>query len=245
MAKIKVKKPVVELDGDEMTRIIWSIIKDKLILPYLDIDLKYYDLGIEERDATDDQITVDAAKAIKKYGVGVKCADDHARRGAGQGIQPEADVAIAQRHDPQHPRRHDLPRADHLQERAAPGAGLDPADRHRPPRLWRPVSARPISSCPGPGKLTMTFTPGRRRRAGRCARCSTSPAAASRWACTISTNRSRASPARASITGCSAAGRSICRPRTRSSRPMTAASRICSRRCSTSEFAGQVQGRRA
>ena len=74
MTKIKVANPVVELDGDEMTRIIWDFIKQKLILPYLDIDLKYYDLGIEERDRTDDQITIDAAHAIKKYGVGVKCA---------------------------------------------------------------------------------------------------------------------------------------------------------------------------
>jgi isocitrate dehydrogenase len=74
MAKIKVQNPVVELDGDEMTRIIWEFIKGQLILPYLDVDLKYYDLGIESRDATDDQITVDAANAIKQYGVGVKCA---------------------------------------------------------------------------------------------------------------------------------------------------------------------------
>src|ERR1700712_3014330 len=74
MAKIKVKTAVVELDGDEMTRIIWQFIKDKLILPYLDIELKYYDLGIESRDATEDQITVDAANAIKEFGVGVKCA---------------------------------------------------------------------------------------------------------------------------------------------------------------------------
>jgi isocitrate dehydrogenase len=74
MSKIKVENPVVELDGDEMTRIIWDFIKQKLILPYLDIDLKYYDLGIEERDRTDDQITIDAANAIKQYGVGVKCA---------------------------------------------------------------------------------------------------------------------------------------------------------------------------
>jgi isocitrate dehydrogenase len=74
MAKIKVKDPIVELDGDEMTRIIWQFIKDQLILPYLDVDLKYYDLGIESRDATDDQITVDAANAIKEFGVGVKCA---------------------------------------------------------------------------------------------------------------------------------------------------------------------------
>src|SRR5690606_22256546 len=74
MAKIKVANPVVELDGDEMTRIIWQFIKDKLIHPYLDIDLKYFDLGIEHRDATDDQVTIDAANAVKKYGVGVKCA---------------------------------------------------------------------------------------------------------------------------------------------------------------------------
>ncbi|MCR9077419.1 MAG: NADP-dependent isocitrate dehydrogenase, partial [bacterium] len=74
MTKIKVDNPVVELDGDEMTRIIWDFIKQKLILPYLDIDLLYYDLGIEERDRTDDQITIDAANKIKEVGVGVKCA---------------------------------------------------------------------------------------------------------------------------------------------------------------------------
>ena len=74
MSKIKVKNPVVELDGDEMTRIIWDFIKQKLILPYLDMDLKYFDLGMESRDKTDDQITIDSANAIKKYGVGVKCA---------------------------------------------------------------------------------------------------------------------------------------------------------------------------
>lgn len=74
MSKIKVKNPIVELDGDEMTRIIWEFIKTKLILPYLDVDLKYYDLGVEKRDETDDQITIDAANAIKQYGVGVKCA---------------------------------------------------------------------------------------------------------------------------------------------------------------------------
>ena len=74
MAKIKVKTPVVELDGDEMTRIIWGFIKDRLILPYLDIELLYFDLGIEHRDATEDKVTVDAARAIAQYGVGVKCA---------------------------------------------------------------------------------------------------------------------------------------------------------------------------
>ncbi len=74
MDKITVKNPVVELDGDEMTRIIWGWIKERLILPYLKIDLAYYDLGIQYRDKTDDQVTIDAADAIKEYGVGVKCA---------------------------------------------------------------------------------------------------------------------------------------------------------------------------
>ena len=74
MSRIKVDNPIVELDGDEMTRIIWAFIKDKLILPYLDVDLKYYDLSVEKRDETNDQITIDAANAIKQYGVGVKCA---------------------------------------------------------------------------------------------------------------------------------------------------------------------------
>lgn len=74
MAKIKVEGKVVELDGDEMTRVIWKDIKNRLILPYLDVDLDYYDLGIENRDATDDQVTVDAAKAIQREHVGVKCA---------------------------------------------------------------------------------------------------------------------------------------------------------------------------
>ncbi len=74
MGKIKVDNPVVEIDGDEMTRVIWQMIRDRMILPYLDIDLKYFDLSIENRDATDDQVTIDSANAIKKYGVGVKCA---------------------------------------------------------------------------------------------------------------------------------------------------------------------------
>src|ERR1700743_2204921 len=74
MAKIKVRNPLVEMDGDEMTRIIWKMIKDWLILPYLDVELKYYDLGIQERDRTEDKVTTDSAEAIKKYGVGIKCA---------------------------------------------------------------------------------------------------------------------------------------------------------------------------
>ena len=74
MSKIKVKNPIVELDGDEMTRVIWEFIKKKLVLPYIDLDIKYYDLGMKSRDDTNDQITIDCANAIKKVGVGIKCA---------------------------------------------------------------------------------------------------------------------------------------------------------------------------
>ena len=74
MAKIKVENPIVDIDGDEMTRIIWQMIKDKLVFPFLDLELDYYDLGMEHRDATEDQVTIDAAHAIQKHGVGVKCA---------------------------------------------------------------------------------------------------------------------------------------------------------------------------
>jgi isocitrate dehydrogenase len=136
MSKIKVENPVVELDGDEMTRIIWQFIKDKLIHPYLDIDLKYYDLGIEHRDETDDQVTVDAAEAIKKYGVGVKCATitpDEARveefglkrmyRSPNGTIRNILGGVIFRA-------------AHHLPERAATGARLDAAHRGWPSRLW-------------------------------------------------------------------------------------------------------------
>jgi isocitrate dehydrogenase len=124
MSKIKVANPVVELDGDEMTRIIWDFIKKKLILPYLDIDLNTTTSASSTATApttrspstppTRSRSTASASNARRSR-------PTSARRG----IRPEADVEVAQRHDPQHPGRRDLPRADHLQERAAPGAGLD------------------------------------------------------------------------------------------------------------------------
>ena len=138
MAKIKAARPVVELDGDEMARIMWSFIKNKLILPYLDIELKYYDLGMESRDATDDQITVDAANAIAKYGVGVKCA----------GITPDKgrmDEFHLKRmyRSPNGTLRNILGgtifREPIICKNAAAGADMDAADRDRPPRLWRPI----------------------------------------------------------------------------------------------------------
>ena len=109
MAKIKVKTPLVELDGDEMTRVIWTMIKDKLILPYLDIDLKYFDLGIEHRDRTSDKVTIDAANAIKQYGVGVKCATITPDEARVEEFKLKQMWKSPQRHHPQHPRRHRLP----------------------------------------------------------------------------------------------------------------------------------------
>ena len=103
MAKIKVKNPLVELDGDEMTRIIWQWIRERLILPYLDVDLLYFDLGDRESRRHRRQVTVEAAEAIKKHGVGVKCATITPDEAAGRGIRPQEDVEVAQRHDPQHP----------------------------------------------------------------------------------------------------------------------------------------------
>ena len=162
MAKIKVKTPVVELDGDEMTRIIWGFIKDKLILPYLDIDLKYFDLGIEYRDQTDDQVTVDAANAIRQYGVGVKCATitpDEAR-------VREFDLKRMWR-SPNGTIRNILDGTIFrepiiCQQRAAPGAALDAADRHRPPRLWRHLP-RHRDEDPRPRQGDADLPAGRRR----------------------------------------------------------------------------------
>ena len=198
MSKIKVKNPVVELDGDEMTRIIWQFIKDRLIHPYLDIDLKYYDLAIQKRDETDDQITIDSANAIKKYGVGVKCATitpDEARveEFGLKKMWPSPNGTI----------RNilggiDLPRADRHQQHPAPGAGLDQADHHRPSRLRRPVQGDQLQG-PRRRQGDHLLAPHRRvgppaDRAGR--RATSRPTVAWSWACTTSTSPSRTSPAR-------------------------------------------------
>ncbi|MFN5608874.1 MAG: NADP-dependent isocitrate dehydrogenase [Holosporales bacterium] len=158
MAKITVKNPVVDLDGDEMTRIIWQLIKDKLILPFLDISLKYYDLGMESRDATNDQITVDAAKAIKKFGVGIKCAT----------ITPD-EARVKEFHlkemwkSPNGTIRNILggtvfrePIICHNVPRLVPGWKHPIAiGRHAFGDQYRATDFR----VPGPGKLTITFTP--------------------------------------------------------------------------------------
>ena len=195
MAKIKVEGTVVELDGDEMTRIIWQFIKDKLIHPYLDVNLEYYDLGIEARDKTDDQITVDAANAIKKHGVGVKCATitpDEARveefglkrmyrspngtiRNILGGVIFREPIIIS-----------NIPRLV---------PGWTQADRRRPPRLRRPVPRHRLP-VPRRGHADDHVHPEGRRPRPSSTRSSRPPGPASRWRCTTWTSRSATSRGR-------------------------------------------------
>ena len=166
MAKIKVKNPVVELDGDEMTRIIWSFIKQQLILPYLDVELKYYDLGDREPRRHRGSGHRRGGRGDQALRRGREVRHDHPRRGARGGVRPEGDVPLAQRHDPQHPRRRHLPRADRDLQHPAAGARLDQADRDRPSRLRRPVP-RDRPRGPGRGHPDAHLHALRRRRADR------------------------------------------------------------------------------
>ena len=231
MQKIKVTGTVVELDGDEMTRIIWKLIKDKLIHPYLDVTLEYYDLSIENRDATNDQVTIDAANAIKKHGVGVKCATitpDEAR-------VKEFNLKEMWK-SPNGTIRNILggvifrePIICRNVPRLVPG-WTQPIviGRHAYGDQYRATDFR----FPGKGTLTIKFVgedgemierevfkaPWQRRRHGHV------------QSRRLASASSRAPP---STTRSTATIRPTCRPRTPSSRPTTAASRICSRRCST------------
>ena len=212
MAKIKVANPVVEMDGDEMTRIIWQFIKDKLIHPYLDVDLIYYDLGVEKRDATDDQITVDAAETTKKVGVAVKCATitpDEAR-------VKEFNLKKMWR-SPNGTIRNILggvifrePIICKNVPRLVPG-WTQPIviGRHAYGDQYRATDIQGAGQGQADAELRRTPTATK-----SSTRCSSSPAPASRCRCTISTTRSATSPAPRSTTACRAAIRSISRPRT-------------------------------
>src|SRR3954471_2124461 len=125
MAKIKVNNPVVELDGDEMTRIIWKQIREQLVLPYLDVELEYYDLSVQYRDETDDQVTIDAANAIKRHGVGVKCATITPDEARVEGVRQKKEGGSPERPNPQRPGWVRVPGADHHVERAAARPRLD------------------------------------------------------------------------------------------------------------------------
>jgi isocitrate dehydrogenase len=227
-----VANPVVELDGDEMTRIIWQFIKDKLILPYLDIDLHYYDLGIEHRDATNDQVTVDAPNAIKKHGVGVKCATitpDEARvkefklkkmwKSPNGTIRNILGGVIFRE-----------PIICKNVPRLVPG-WTQPivVGRHAFGDQYRATDFR----FPGKGKLTIKFV----GDDGKVIEHEVFdfPGAASPWHVQPRRVDPRLRPRLAELRP-AATIRSICRPRTPSSRPMTAASRTSSRRSSTPNF---------
>ena len=197
-----------------MTRIIWKLIKDKLIHPYLDVNLEYYDLGVEYRDKTNDQVTIDAANATKKHGVAVKCAtitpdEGRVKEFGLKEMWRSPNGTIRNILGGVH-----LPRAHHLQERAAPGAGLDPADHHRPPRLRRPVP-RHRFQVPGQGHHHAQVH-GRRRQGDRAR--GVQGAGLGRDDGDVQSRRVASPSSRAppSTTGCSATTRSICRPRTRS-----------------------------
>ena len=136
-----------------MTRIIWKMIKDKLILPYLDVEPGVLRPGIEHRDATDDQVTIDAAKAIKQHNVGVKCATITPTRPASRSSAQE-DVEVAQRHHPQHPGG-TIFREPIIKNVPRLVPGLDPADHHRPPRLRRPVPRHRLQGGARPGTVTL------------------------------------------------------------------------------------------
>ena len=215
MAKIKVANPVVELDGDEMTRIIWQYIKDQLILPYLDIELEYYDLSVQHRDATDDQVTIDAAHAIKRHGVGVKCATitpDEAR---------VAEFGLKK-----------MWRSPNGTIRNILGGVIfrEPIVISNIPRLV-PSWTKPIIIgrhahadqykatdfvVPGPGTVTITYVRRKTKASPSRWRWPSSPAAAWPWPCTTSTTRSATSPGPPCATRSTAGSRSTCPPRTRS-----------------------------
>ena len=228
MAKIKVENPVVDIDGDEMTRIIRKLIKDKLILPYLDLKLDYYDLSVENRDATNDQVTIDAAEATKRHGVAVKCATitpDEARvkefnlkkmwKSPNGTIRNILDGVVFRE-----------PIICHNVPRLVPG-WTQPIiiGRHAFGDQYKATDS--TSLVPGLGKLTIKWE-GKDLARRSSTRCSTSPPAASPWGCTTSTSRSPTSPAPAWPSAWTASTRSISRPRTPSSRPMTGASRTSS-----------------
>ena len=242
MAKIKVKNPVVEMDGDEMTRIIWHKIREQLILPYLDIDLKYFDLGVESRDQTNDQITIDAANATRQYGVAVKCATitpDEARvkefnlkqmwKSPNGTIRNILDGTIFR--EPiickNVPRL--VPHWDKPVVVARHGFG----DQYRAQDF----------TFPGAGTIADQLDARGRRRADQPRSDQDQEQRHRAWACSTSIRRSRASRAPASPTRSAATIRSTCRRRTPSSRSTTAPSRTPSRSVFNDEFKPQFDAK--
>ena len=137
MEKIKMQTPLVEMDGDEMTRILWKMIKDELLLPFVDLKTEYYDLGLKHRDETDDQVTVDSAKAAIKYGVAVKMRYHHPQCSPGERVRLKRDVEESQRYDPFYYGRHRVPCSDRGKRHRALREKLEETDYSGPSRLRR------------------------------------------------------------------------------------------------------------
>ena len=158
MSKIEMKTPLVEMDGDEMTRIIWQIIKDELICPYVDLKTEYYDLGLKHRDETGDQVTIDSAGGHQAPGRGCQVRNHHPQRPARGGVPPAPDVEEPQRRHPLYARRHHLPRTHRGQGHRACGQVLELAPitiaRHGYGDVYKNVEYR----VPGAGKAELVFT---------------------------------------------------------------------------------------
>ena len=152
------KTPLVEMDGDEMTRILWQKIKDKLILPYVDLKTEYYDLGLKHRDETDDRVTVESAEATLKYGVVRQMRHHHPQRPARGGIRPQADVEEPQRYHPRHTGRHGVPRASGGERRLPLRAQLGKSPSPSPAHAYGDVYKNTEYRVPGPGKAELCFT---------------------------------------------------------------------------------------
>lgn len=146
MHKIRMTTPLVEMQGDEMTRVLWDWIKELLIEPYVQLKTDFYDLGLPNREATADRVTHEAAAAIKEYGVGVKVRHDHPQRAARGGVQTVAHVAVAQRHHTRRARRHRFPGAHTRQRNHAVHTDVDQTHHHRPPCVRRRLPQRRAQS---------------------------------------------------------------------------------------------------
>ncbi len=136
MEKIAMTTPLVEMDGDEMTRIIWQQIKDELLLPYVDLKTVYFDLGLPEREKTADQVTVDAANATKEYGVESEMRHNYTQSAAGGGVSADGDVEVPQRHHPRYSGRNGVSRPDYGRRDFTRGEELEKTHYHCAPCLW-------------------------------------------------------------------------------------------------------------
>ena len=158
MDKIKMTTPLVEMDGDEMTRILWKMIKDELLLPYIDLKTEYYDLGLEHRNETNDQVTIDSALATQKIRRGCKMCNDHSKRSPHDGIQSERNVEESERYDPCDPGRNGFPYTDRCKGHRTMRDATGKSQSHWQDMLMVMYTKLLRSKIPGAGKAELVFT---------------------------------------------------------------------------------------